>query len=269
MLNSRLNQKIDNVHAILNNKKVLVAFSGGVDSSVVTSLAQDVCDKILAVTADSKTFTKEELENAKEVALELGVKWKKINFDELSNNKFVQNPPNRCYYCKKELMIRLKTIQNRENLNCIIDGTNADDIGDHRPGLLALQELKIRSPLAEAGITKKEVREIAKNRKLSVWQRPSMACLSSRFPYGEKITEEKLLMVERAEKFIKKTYAIKVVRVRHYGKMARIEVGRDEMENLLSINILNDINNYLINLGFIYVTLDLQNYRTGSMNELL
>jgi len=195
-----LNDKIGYVHNLLKNKKVIAAFSGGVDSSVVVSLAQDVCDNIIAVTADSKTFTNDELLNAKKMALELGVKWKKIEVDEISNEKLSANPPNRCYYCKKELMSELLILKNSNNWDFIIDGTNASDFGDHRPGILALKELKILSPLADAGITKKEVREIAKSRGLSVWQRPSMACLSSRFPYGEKINEKKLLMIEKAEK---------------------------------------------------------------------
>ncbi len=264
-----LKQKIKTVHKILNKKKVLVAFSGGVDSSVITSLAKEVCEEVLAVTANSNTFPEDEILNAEKVAKELGIKWKIIEIDELANDKFAENPPIRCYYCKKELMNELLNIVQAENFDLIIDGTNASDLHDHRPGILALKELKVKSPLAEAGITKKEIRQIAKDRGISVWQRPSMACLSSRFPYGERITAEKLKMVENAERFIRNSYDIKILRVRYYNGLARIEVGKEEIKRVLSEKRFYEILNYLKNLGFKYVTLDLEGYRTGSMNEIL
>ena len=268
-LNNILSKKIEKIHEILKNKSILIAFSGGVDSSIIANLAKDVCDRILAITINSKIITEDELLNAKNVANNLSIEWKQIDIDVFSNQKFVKNPPDRCYYCKKKIMEKLLNIAEIEHLDFVIDGTNASDLQDHRPGFLALKELNIKSPLAEAGITKNEIRQIAKIRGLNVWQRPSMACLASRIPYGEKITEEKLKMIEKAEKFIQDTYDIKVVRVRCYKKLARIEVGKKERKKILSEEILNDITSHLKELGFTYITLDLEGYRIGSMNEII
>ncbi len=268
-MDKNIQKKIDEVHKILKNKKVLVAYSGGVDSSTISSLAKDVCDRVFAVTVYSQLMTEDELKNAKETANKMGIEWKVIELNILSNEKFVENPPDRCYYCKKEILNELLSIAKEEGLDLIIDGTNADDLEDHRPGHVALVELNVRSPLAEAGIRKNEIREIAKSRGLDVWDRPSLACLASRIPYGRKITEEKLTIIEKAERVIKHKAHVKVVRVRCYDDLAKIEIGKKEMKNILSEEILNDITDYLKNLGFKYVTLDLEGYRSGALDEIL
>ncbi|MFX1451488.1 MAG: ATP-dependent sacrificial sulfur transferase LarE [Promethearchaeota archaeon] len=268
-MDKTLERKIDKVHEILRGKKVLIAFSGGVDSSTVSNLAKDVSDRVLAVTINSQLITQEEIENAKKIAKKLGIEWQVINVDILSNENFIENPPDRCYYCKKEIMNELLAVAKKEGLDLIIDGTNADDLEDHRPGHVALIELNIRSPLAEAGIKKNEIREIAKSRDLNVWNRPSLACLASRIPYGKKITEEKLKIIEKAEKVIKHKAHVKVVRVRCYDDLAKIEIGKNEMKNILSEEIMDEITNYLKQLGFKYVTLDLEGYRSGAMDEVL
>lgn len=268
-MDKTLERKINKVHEILRGKKVLIAFSGGVDSSTISTLANDVSDRVLAVTVNSQLITQEEIENAKKTANKLGIEWQVINLDILSNENFIENPPDRCYYCKKEIMNELLTIAKKEGLDLIIDGTNADDLEDHRPGHVALLELNIRSPLAEAGIRKNEIREIAKSRDLNVWNRPSLACLASRIPYGKKITEEKLKIIEKAEKVIKHKAHVKVVRVRCYEDLAKIEIGKNEMKNILSEETMDEITNYLKQLGFKYVTLDLEGYRSGAMDEVL
>ncbi|MFX1296679.1 MAG: ATP-dependent sacrificial sulfur transferase LarE [Promethearchaeota archaeon] len=267
-MDSSIEKKIQKIREDLQGKKVLVAFSGGVDSSVATWLAKEFCAKVLAVTVISKTNPPGEIEEAKCIAKELGVDWRTIKINELNNPNFQTNPYNRCYYCKKELMEALRQLAEAERLEFIIDGTNADDLKDFRPGTLALQELSIKSPLAEAGITKKEIRMIAKEYNLSVYDKPSMACLSSRIPYGEPITEKKLEMIFKAEMIIRKLIGVKVVRLRYHGCIARIEVHPDERVKFFDQTVLDQVVNELKKLGFVYITLDLQGYRSGAMNEL-
>jgi uncharacterized protein len=268
-LDSIIKEKIRKVGNILQGKKILVAFSGGVDSSVITRLAKEFGSRVLAITVKSRTNPPGEIEEAQLVARELGVEWRIVEINELENSDFQANPPDRCYYCKKELMTELRKVAEAEGLDYIVDGTNADDLKDFRPGGLALQELDIKSPLAEAGITKEEIRSIAKVYNLSVHDKPSMACLSSRIPYGEKITENKLEMIAKAEIIIRRIIGSKVVRVRHHGSIARIEVHPDERAKFFDKNLLDQIVSELKKLGYIYVTLDLQGYRSGAMNELL
>lgn len=269
-MNEIIKAKMQKVKELLQGKKVLVAYSGGVDSSVITRLAKEFCTKVLAVTVHSKINPPSEIEDAKRVAEEeLGVEWRMVEIDELKNANFRANPPNRCYYCKKELMTGLLKLAKSEKLDWVIDGSNADDKKDFRPGSQALQELNIKSPLAEAGITKSEIRIIAKYYNLSVHSKTSMACLSSRIPYGEEITEKKLSMIADAEMIIKKMTGVNVVRVRHYGTMARIEVQPEERSKFFNEELLDRIATALKEVGFIYITLDLQGYRSGSMNESL
>ncbi|WXG40420.1 MAG: ATP-dependent sacrificial sulfur transferase LarE [Candidatus Freyarchaeum deiterrae] len=269
MGNHEIQSKIDSVHNALRGKSVLVAFSGGVDSSLMVSLAKDVAKKVLAITVSSQIIPSEEVERAKKVARELGVDHKVILIDRLSNPRFVANPDNRCYYCKKELSRNLKKIAEEKGFELIVEGTNASEIVGHRPGALALREEGILSPYLMAGITKEEIRLIAQERGLSVYNQPSMACLSSRIPYGETITEEKLHRIAEAEKFIKQLIGVKILRVRSHGDMARVEVGKDEREKLFSTVILDRIAEKLKELGFKYCTLDLEGYRTGAMDEVL
>lgn len=269
MLDKALQKKIESVKKSLQGKKVLVAFSGGVDSSVMTRLALEFSTKVLAVTANSKVEPQNELEEARCIAEEIGVEWESIEINPLSNPNFQKNPPNRCYFCKKEIMSALWALAKERNLEIIIDGTNADDLKDVRPGNRAVQELKVKSPLAEAGITKKEIRLIAKEYKLSVFQKPAMACLASRIPYGSTITEQKLAIIAEAEAVIKTITKVSVVRVRHHGSIARIEVSPEDRAKFFNEIVLDQINTALTKLGFVYVTLDLHGYRSGSMNEAL
>ncbi|MHA1264597.1 MAG: ATP-dependent sacrificial sulfur transferase LarE [Candidatus Helarchaeota archaeon] len=261
--------KLKKVKEILQGKKVLVAFSGGVDSSLAAFLAKKYSDRIVAVTARSKTNPIGEIEEAQNVAKELNIEWRLIEIDELEDEHFRANPLNRCYYCKKGLMTALYKIAEKEGLEIIIDGTNADDIKDYRPGMKALKELGIWSPLAEAGFTKQEIREIARQNNLSVHNKPSMACLASRFPYGEEITEQKLQMVAEAEAQIKKLAGIEILRVRWHQGLARIEVAPEDRSKFFDEKLLDNLVHTLKKIGFVYVTLDLQGYRSGSMNEAI
>jgi len=268
-VNVELEAKIEKIKHILTGKKVLVAFSGGVDSSVITLLAKQFCPEVLAVTVESEITPFGELEYAKSVAEELGVKWKLVEVKKLDSPNFRANPPNRCYYCKKGIMDLLEKIRRQYNLDIIVDGTNADDLRDYRPGRQALEEFKIKSPLAEVGVSKLEIRKIAKAHNLSVYDKPSMACLASRIPYGIEITEKNLRMIAEAEKLIKELTHVSVLRVRHHGNMARIEVGINERSKFFNVEKLDKIVTRLKKLGFIYIVLDLQGYRSGSLNEPL
>ena len=264
-----IKSKIDQIYNILKDKSVIVAFSGGVDSSLLVNLAKDVCKKVLAITVNSQIIPPGEVERAKQVAGELGVDHKVIWVDSLINPRFVANPPNRCYYCKRELSRNLKKIADEKGYELVIEGTNASDTVGHRPGTLALREEEILSPFVITGVTKEEIRFIAREKGLSVSDQPSMACLASRIPYGEAITEEKLQRIAEAERYIKQLSGVKTIRVRSHGELARIEVGKDEREKLFSIEILDKIAEKMKELGFKYLTLDIEGYRTGAMDEVL
>jgi uncharacterized protein len=246
---------------------VAVAFSGGVDSAVVAKAAKEVLgNKAIAVTARSSTFPAKELGDSKRVAIEIGIEHVVIDEDELDDPRFVKNPENRCYFCREGLVTAIKKLASERGIRYVLDGANADDPGEHRPGLLALREGGARSPLMELGLGKSDVREISKMFTLSVSDKPSMACLASRIPYGEQITKEKLIMVERAEDYLK-TLGFSQLRVRNHSGIARIEVLPDEFEKALKNQ--GSIANKLKELGFDYVTLDLEGYRSGSMDEVL
>lgn len=251
-------------------ESVLVAFSGGVDSSVVAVVAkQAIDDRVVAVTANSPLLPPGELEEAINVAKKQNLRHMIIEVDELKNKNLVKNPPNRCYFCKKELMTTLKKIANDLNLKVVADGTNADDLKMHRPGYLALLEEGIRSPLAEVGVTKNEVREIARYLKLPNSEKPSMACMASRFPYGQEITYDRIKRIAQAEKFIRENVNVTQLRVRDHGNIARIEVLPHERKLFFNEELLNKITDKFKSLGYTYVTLDLEGYRTGSMDEVV
>jgi uncharacterized protein len=246
----------------------LVAFSGGVDSSLALAIAARALpkEKVLAVTSNNETFLPSELDLAREFALSLGVEHLIVNTRELDNPDYASNPANRCYFCKSTLYSDLRNIAEERGYACVVDGANADDEGDYRPGRKAAKELEVVSPLSIARVSKEEVRELAKHLGLPSWDKPALACLSSRFPYGQEITAEKLAQVARAEEFLR-SEGFRQVRVRHHGEIARLEVGPEEMERAFGLR--EEISAELKDAGFLYVALDLSGYASGSLNATL
>jgi len=248
-------------------KKVLIAYSGGVDSTYLLYLAKQALGKesVLAVIARSFTYPKDEVKFAVEQAKKLRVRYQLINTDEFSQIKFLNNDRNRCYYCKKELFTKLKELAQKEKIKYILDGSNFDDLKDYRPGSRARKELGVQSPLQEVRLTKKEIRWLSKRAGLSTWNKPAFACLASRVPYGMKITPEIILRIERAEKFLK-NLGFTQVRVRHHDLLARIEIEKAEINKMLSQNTRDQVVKKFEKLGYRFVCLDLKGYRTGSLN---
>jgi pyridinium-3,5-biscarboxylic acid mononucleotide sulfurtransferase len=246
---------------------MLVAFSGGVDSTLLAVLARDVLgEKSRCALLDSPVVPRAAVKEAEQIAAELGLTLDIIPVPLLENGDFCSNPDNRCYYCKKISAVYLKLRAAGLGLSCIVDGINVSDTGEHRPGLLASTEEGIVHPFIEAGCTKQDIRDIARECGLPVWQKPSAACLSSRIPYGDAITVEKLRMIEKAEAFLS-AMGFSQLRVRAHGKIARIEVHKEEMGRILDQQ--DTVTARLRSLGFSYVTLDLNGYRSGSMDEVL
>lgn len=247
---------------------VLVAYSGGADSTFLVAVAREVLDpqKLLAVTAASPTYLGEEIEEARKTAKILGIPHEVVETRELESESFASNPPDRCYHCKLELFGTLRAIAEQRGLAAVAEGTNASDLEDYRPGLKAIAELGIRSPLAEAGLTKEEIRELSRKKGLPTWNKPALACLASRFPYGMRITKERLTQVASAERFLR-SLGLGQLRVRHHGAIARIEVEEGSIAKVISHREV--IAAKLKALGFAYVAVDLEGYRTGSMNETL
>jgi uncharacterized protein len=246
----------------------LVAFSGGVDSSLVLAIAaRALCnDKVLAVTSNNETYLPSELDLARGFADSLGVEHLVVNTRELDNPNYASNPTNRCYFCKSTLYSDLSRLAEERGYRCVVDGANKDDEGDYRPGRKAAKKLGVVSPLSAAGVDKAEVRALAKHLRLPTWDKPALACLSSRFPYGQRITPEKLSQVAHAEEFLRRE-GFRQVRVRHHGEIARLEVGPEEMEKAFASREM--ISAELKEAGFLYVALDLSGYESGSLNAAL
>lgn len=248
---------------------VLVAFSGGVDSSFLAAVSNQVLgDKMLAVTAASPVYPESEVRLAQNLALERKIPHLLIGTLEMNNPCFVSNPINRCYYCKNELFRDLVKIAVERNIRWVADGSNCDDLTDHRPGRLAAQELGVRSPLIEAGLYKEDIRKLSMEMGLKTWNKPALACLASRIPYGTEITEDLVQKVFKAEELLHQL-GFSQVRVRHHGEIARIEIMPEEMKYLLEGDARIKIAENMKDLGYTYITLDLLGYRTGSMNEPL
>lgn len=249
--------------------KVAVAFSGGVDSTFLLKTAHDVLGKnVIAVTARSSTYPEREYAEAVQFIKGLGIKHITIISEELEIEGFSKNPANRCYFCKRELFSKITELAAQNGISHVADGTNVDDLGDYRPGMTALGELGISSPLREAGMTKEDIRILSKEMGLPTWDKQPFACLASRFPYGHEITREKLEMVDKAEQFLL-DLGLRQVRVRHHGDIARIEVSAGERSRFFDEGIMDRVHTRLKEIGFKYVALDLKGYRTGSMNDTL
>ncbi len=252
---------------LADREGVLIAFSGGVDSSVVAAIAHDALgEDAVACTAKSETLPAAELTDAKRVAEEIGIRHEIVNFSELDSEAFVQNDGERCYHCRSMRLSAMFDRAKELDIPIVCDGTNASDPGEgHRPGLRAVDELDAYSPLLEHDITKEEVREIAREYDLSVADKPSMACLSSRIPTGLEVTEERLSRIEKAERLLR-TWGFEQFRVRDHDGLARIEVSEDELEDALDPEFVRAVREYVADLGFDHVTLDLHGYRTGSVS---
>jgi len=265
-----LQTKLDSLQDILlNMKSVLLAYSGGLDSTFLLRISRDVLkDKIVAVTARSSIRPAWEIREARKNTRAFGVKHLFTDTLELKDRNFTVNSPQRCYYCKKRLFSKLIELKALFGLEHVVDGTSYSDISDFRPGVKALAEFGVRSPLRESLFIKREIRMLSKGLGLSVWSKPSFSCLATRFPYGVKITKENLLKIERAEKFLRKL-GLKQVRARVHGDVVRIEVLKEDVPMLIESSISERITEYFKVLGYTYVTLDLQGYRMGSMDETL
>ena len=268
--NMTLEQKYERLKEYIKSLgSVAVAFSGGVDSTFLLRTAHDVLgDRVIAVTASSCSFPERELREAQKFCRENGIAHEVCESEELDIDGFRQNPLNRCYLCKHELFEKMIGIAAEKGFENVAEGSNMDDMGDYRPGLQAIAELKVKSPLRFAGLYKEEIRQLSKQLGLPTWDKPSFACLASRFVYGETINEEKLGMVDRAEQLMI-DLGFRQVRVRIHDKLARIEVLPEELERVTQPDIRKKINEEFRKYGFTYVTLDLAGYRTGSMNETL
>lgn len=248
---------------------VLVAFSGGVDSSFLLKTAGDVLKgKVLAVTAKSSTFPEREIKKAIEIAQTLKIRHLIIESNEQKNPEYLKNDPDRCYYCKIGLFEDLKSIAIKEKLDFILDGQNYDDLGDYRPGMKAAEESGVRSPLKEACLTKDDIRKLSKKLGLPNWNSPSLACLASRIPYGTEITGELLAKIDCMENFLL-NLGFTQVRVRHQDKTARIEIPEEEMNKFSNRDIRMQVIDEFKKQGYLYITLDLEGYKTGSMNKVL
>jgi len=262
-MDQQLNKKYEKIKSEIKTLgKAIVAFSGGVDSTLVLKVTYDILgNNVVAVTADSQSLPRRELEETKKIAKQIGARHLIISTEETKNENYLKNPINRCYYCKSEMYAKLKIVSEELGINNILNGTNFDDLGDYRPGLKAAEENNVISPLKDAGLTKNEVREIAKMLQIPIWNKPSSPCLSSRIPYGQEVTLKKLSMIEKAENFLK-DFGISELRVRHLGNTAKIEVnenGRFVVEKNFGM-----IEKKFNDIGFNQIIIS--NFKSGSLN---
>ena len=263
-----INKKIDQIVAQMRelDQDVLVAFSGGVDSAVVAALAyRALGDRSLAVTAVSETLASRELDEAVSIAQEIGITHKTIAFSELDDKRFVENTSARCFFCQSMRFSQLQAMGEKLGYEVVASGSNASDLGDHRPGLKAMAQLHVYQPLLEHDVDKETVRQMAKEMGLSVWDKPAAACLSSRIPYGTSVTTARLQRVEDAENVLY-SHGFKHFRVRDHGGVARVEISTIELDDALSPTMLRKISKGVLRAGFDHVTLDLVGYRTGGLN---
>jgi uncharacterized protein len=245
----------------------LVAFSGGVDSAYLAVVATDVlADRALAVTAQSPSYSTHQKEIAMDVVAQFGIRHEFIRSEELDDPNYAGNPVNRCYFCKHELYAKLRDMARDRQFRYVVDGNNLDDTGDYRPGRAAGAELSVRSPLIEAGLGKSEIRRLSRAGGLPTWDQPASACLSSRIPYGSAVTKEKLQMIDCGEA-VMRSLGFRQSRVRHHGDVARIEIARDELELALSLKMFDRLSKEFKSIGFRFVTVDVDGYRTGALNE--
>ena len=269
-LTKNLNDKLENLISFLKNKRVIIAFSGGVDSSLLAFLSNKYAKVALLVTEKSILYPDEEIQLTSDFAKKHGINHLIIERDPLEDENFRCNPKNRCYICKTGLYEDILKIKEERNFDIILDGSNLDDLDDYRPGMQALRELNIATPYINFKINKQEIREICKFFNLDVQSKPSMACFSSRIPYDQDINEEKLDMIREAERFLSNTYNLKQLRVRlHLGKLARIELMPEDIMKVMTNENIGKIKDKFKKLGFCYITVDLEGFRSGSLNEVL
>ncbi len=261
-------KKYNKLKSILKEMgKVVVAYSGGVDSAFLLKVAHDVLgENTFGVLAVSPSYPSREFKQAMDLAGQIGVRVEIIHTKELNDARFVNNPVDRCYFCKSELFEKIAELAGSGNYPNMVDGTNFDDRHDHRPGMKALREKKVGSPLLEAELTKNEIRVLSKKLDLPTWEKDELACLSSRFPYGEPIDKEKLNMVDQVENFLS-DLGFRNIRARHFGKTVKIEVRPDQVQRLFEENLRERIVKKIKDTGYVYVTIDMEGYRRGSMNE--
>lgn len=267
---SAAERKEENLRRLMRRMKtVLVAFSGGVDSSYLGVIAtQELGENALCITGLSPSVSRFQREEAEKIAAQFGFNYEKIETEELADPDYVANPTNRCYFCKTELYGKLEILARNRGINFVLDGTNADDVGDHRPGRQAAQEKNVRSLLVETGLGKAEIRQLSRKQNLPTWDKPASPCLSSRIAYGIPVSIERLSKVEKGEDILRKL-GFEEFRVRIHNELVRLEISRAEMEKVLSLEMADKLSREFESLGFRYITLDLQGFRTGAMNSNL
>ncbi len=246
-------------------ESLIIAYSGGIDSTLLLRIAGEVLgDQVMGVMADSASVPRKEISKAKKMAKEFGTKMMIINTEETSDENYIKNPSNRCYYCKTELYHKLFDVAREKNIRYIANGTNIDDLGDFRPGLQAAEEQQIKSPLRDAGLSKNDIRELAKRLHLNIWDKPASPCLASRIPYGDPVTIQKLAQIEAAEDYLK-SFGIRELRVRHFGKQARIEVNKQDFPTIEKC--WDQIKSKFNEIGF--SDADYQEFKSGALNVLI